>query len=152
MPEILPQWVLKPGFLAENALRPLGRPFIAKYPPLHILRLDDEDPEHRDENVVDLGGAPLGGQHEVVDAAVDVGVEPHPHAELGRLLAKPAFEHREHAGIESDASKKESRTAFSSKFSSKARLCNESGMIPFQNASILYPCERRCEWRMIWTV
>lgn len=61
MPEILPERVLEPGFLAEDALGPLGRPFVAEYPPLHVLRLDDEDPVNRNENVVDLGGAALGG-------------------------------------------------------------------------------------------
>jgi hypothetical protein len=37
-----------------------------------------------------------------VDTTVNVGVEPHPHAELGRLLAKPTFEEFKHGKIESD--------------------------------------------------
>lgn len=91
-----------PGFFAENTLRPLGRPLVAENPPLHVFRLNGEDPVNRHENVVNLRGATLAWQHEVVAAPIDVGVEPHPHAELGRLLAKPAFEDRRHLKIEAE--------------------------------------------------
>ncbi len=62
------------------------------------FRLDDEDSVNRHENVVDLGGSALAWEHEVVDSAVNVCVEPHPHAELGRLFTDPAFDDRKHGG------------------------------------------------------
>lgn len=98
MPIVLAKWILEPRFLAVDALGPLGRPLITEYPPLHILRLDDEYPVNRHKNVVDLGGCSSTGQNDVVDPSVNCLIEPHPHTKLDGFFTKPAFDCRDHGG------------------------------------------------------
>jgi len=72
---VLPQRVLEfEGALVE-LLRPLGLLFAAEDPAVHILCFQHENTVHRDENVVDLGGAVRGVQGDVVQAAIGLLVQ-----------------------------------------------------------------------------
>ena len=60
VPVVLPYRILEPALLSVDRLRPLGAPLIAEYPARISLRLDDEDAVLRHDNMVDLGGGPIG--------------------------------------------------------------------------------------------
>jgi hypothetical protein len=94
---VLTERILKPGLLPVDALSPVRRVLVSENPPLHVFRLNHEDSVDGDKHMVDLGGAPLAGEHKVVDPSVNFAVETHPHPELGCLFAEPTFEDSEHA-------------------------------------------------------
>ncbi|MNE56884.1 hypothetical protein D3C80_1518230 [compost metagenome] len=72
---VLPQRVLEFEGAFVELLRPLGLLFAAEDPAVHILRFQHENTVHRDENVVDLGGAVRGVQGDVVQAAIGLLVQ-----------------------------------------------------------------------------
>lgn len=73
---VLPQWVLEFEAALVEFLRPLRLPFAAENPATHVLRFQHEDAVGREKNVVDLCGAVWGIQGDVVQAAVDLLIQP----------------------------------------------------------------------------
>ena len=76
MPVILVQRILERKLLAAGQrLRPLRTLLITENPAGHVLGFDHENAEARNDDVVDLRRAIAGGQRDVVDVFVDVGIE-----------------------------------------------------------------------------
>lgn len=69
--EVLPKRVLKFEGLFVYLLRPLGLIFTTENPARHILGLKNENPERRNNHMVDLCGTVQGGQGDVVNFMVD---------------------------------------------------------------------------------
>lgn len=89
--EVLPKRVLKFEGLLVYLLRPLGLIFTTENPPRHILGLKHENPEWRNNHMVDLGGAVQGGQGDVVNFMVDLLVQQKPGKEANLQFAEPSF-------------------------------------------------------------
>ena len=95
MPVILVQRILERKLLAAGQrLRPLRTLLIAENPAGHVLGLDHENAEARNDDVVDLRRAVAGGQRDVVDVFVDVGVEEDFFGEGGLEFAKKSLQSR----------------------------------------------------------
>ena len=93
MPVVLVQRILELKLLAaRQRLRPLRTLLIAENPAGHVLGLDHENAEARNDDVVDLRRAVAGGQCDVVDVFVDVGVEEDFLGKGGLEFAGEAFE------------------------------------------------------------
>lgn len=67
MGKILPDRVLEPAFFLKNDLRPLCFVGVAKNPARKVLGFNDENTRHRHENMINLCGATLGAQSDVID-------------------------------------------------------------------------------------
>lgn len=72
---VLAQRVLESEFFPIQRLCPLGIVLAPKYPSLHVLRLDDEYPVSRYDDVINLRRAIRGGNGHVVDVAVHVPIQ-----------------------------------------------------------------------------
>lgn len=90
---VLMEGILEAVFAAVDLLGPLALVFAAEDPATVVFGFDDEDAEGGDEDVVDLGGAGLGGMREVeiVEVAVLRRIEG-AEAAIDHGLAQPAFE------------------------------------------------------------
>jgi len=64
---VLPKWILKLELLLVQNLRPVPCVRIAKDPPSHILRLDHEDAEPRNDDMIDLSGPADRRKYQVVE-------------------------------------------------------------------------------------
>ena len=78
--------------VSVDALAPSAIVLATEYPPLHVLGLDDEDAEDRNQYVVDLGRAAGGWNDDVIDSVVNGLVQAQPHAKRCQLLSEPALE------------------------------------------------------------
>ena len=95
MPVILVQRILELELLAaRQGLRPLRTLLIAKNPAGHVFGLDHENAEARNDDVVDLRRALAGGQRDVVDVFVDVGIEEDFFGDCGLQLSKQSLQRR----------------------------------------------------------
>ena len=90
MAVVLVERVLEGLFGAVEALGPLRSVGSAEDPASDVFRFNDEDAVAGDEEVIDLGGAIVGGNDDVVKAPVDGGPEKEPKAETHLHLADPA--------------------------------------------------------------
>ena len=75
---VLMQRILETALPPIDLLSPFALFLRTEDPATIVLRLDDEDPERRDDHVVDLGGALSIGarQIEIVEVAIDRRIEP----------------------------------------------------------------------------
>lgn len=96
MAEVLVKRVLKPGLVPVDALTPSAVLLPAKNPTLHVLRLNDENAEGRNQHVVNLRRAVGRREDDVVNAPVNALIQTQPHAECRQFLAEPAFDGIEH--------------------------------------------------------
>lgn len=93
MAVVLVKRVLETVLLPIEGLSPLSLLLGPEYPPLDVLGFDHEEPEWRNEKMVDLR-RPVGRRHyDVVESAIDRGVEGKPHPERRHLLAEPSTEY-----------------------------------------------------------
>jgi hypothetical protein len=94
MAVILAERVLEAGLFAIKALRPLSVAFPAENPAGEVLGFDNEDAVGRDDDVVNLSGcAVTGGQRDIVEAAVHLGVQEELVGERALNFSQPTFEH-----------------------------------------------------------
>lgn len=70
MPVVLVKRILKAEFLAEQALCPLSALGIPEDPLIHVFCFDDEDPEFRDDDMINLCGAVVGLDRDVIETDV----------------------------------------------------------------------------------
>ena len=85
-------WPFKSVLTTRQRLRPLRTLLIAENPTGHVLGLDHENAEARNDDVVDLRRSVACGQRNVVDVFVDVGVKEDFLGEGGLEFAREAFE------------------------------------------------------------
>lgn len=96
MPVVLAKRILKPVLVAVDALTPSAVLLATKNPPLHVLRLDYKDAEDGNQDMIYLSCAVPRRKNDVINATIDIFIEPQPHAERGQLFSEPALEHIEH--------------------------------------------------------
>lgn len=77
MTKVLVDRVLKTELAVEKDLRPTGLLGVGKDPALVVLGLDDENTESRDEDVIDLRGAVLQGERDVIQQVIVGRLEVH---------------------------------------------------------------------------
>lgn len=92
MPVILPQRVLKLGFVSVNGLRPGVMIGVSKNPSLHIFGFDDENAVRRNNHMVDLGGSIGSSDNHVMKTAIGSLTQPQPQSSRDDLLAQPSFD------------------------------------------------------------
>jgi len=91
VPVILVKRVLELEFLPVDGLRPFWGAFVAEDPTAHVFRFNHENPENRNENMVNLRCPALGSENQIVDSPINLAVEPQPHPELSSFFSNPAF-------------------------------------------------------------
>lgn len=70
MAKVLENWVLELKLLSVDHLGPVGMHWVGKEPTFVVLGLDDEDSKAGNKDVVDLGGAILQRQRDVVQKVI----------------------------------------------------------------------------------
>lgn len=96
VPVILVKRILELEFLPRDGLRPFLGAFATEDPTAHFFRLNHENLENRNENMVNLRCPAMGRENQVVDSPIDFAIEPQLHPEQSLFSSNPAYYEREH--------------------------------------------------------
>ena len=88
---VLTERVLEVIFPAVNHLAPLIVPLIPKYPASVVFRFDHENAVNGHQNMINLGCAIAGRNHNIVDSTVNIPVQVQPHSKGQSLFPDPSF-------------------------------------------------------------
>jgi len=89
---VLMQRILERGLLAKHGLRPSRLFLVPKNPAIHVFRFDYENPEDRNDNMVNLRRPSLCFNDQIVNTWIGRAVQRRPHAKLCESLSEPSFE------------------------------------------------------------